>query len=125
MRGVDFYAEENQKPSPLSQRMQSLKKQIARLKSTLARERCKVKSLHQLQRKLSTRGIIQIGGLFHKSGLVDAFLIVPDDDLQDYKNLGKAARLLGFLSTCFENNSFDEESLESWGALGKRLLKYE
>jgi len=55
---------------------------------------------------------------------MDAFSIAPGDDLQDYENLEKAARLLGFLNSCFEKNSFNEATLESWQLLGERLLKY-
>ena len=69
--------------------------------------------------------IIQSGGLLQNSGLMAAFLITPGDDLQDYENLEKASQLLGFLTSCFENNSFKRENLESWGALRTRLLKYE
>ena len=42
---------------------------------------------------------------------MDAFLIESGDDLQDYKNLGKASRLLSFLISCFENNNFEAANL--------------
>ncbi|MBL8676702.1 MAG: hypothetical protein JNJ47_04675 [Alphaproteobacteria bacterium] len=54
---------------------------------------------------------------------MDAFLIAPGDDLQDYENRDKSAKLLGFLSICFEKNTFNETDLERWRALGERLLK--
>jgi hypothetical protein len=56
---------------------------------------------------------------------MEAFLIKPGDDLQDYENLPKAARLLGFLSECFEKNSFEEDNLERWRSLGSKRLKYD
>lgn len=82
-----------------------------------------MKAQQQSHRKSRTRQLITIGGLLQKSGLVDAFLIEPRDDLQDYENRDKAAKLLGFLTTCFEENTFDEVHLERWRALGERLLK--
>ena len=103
--------------------MQRLKQHIARLKSNLNREVSKMKAEDQSHRKSRTRQLIQIGGIFQKSGLLDAFLIGPGDDLQDYENLNKAAKLLGFLTSCFEKNTFNETDLERWRALGERLLK--
>ena len=82
-----------------------------------------MKTEQQFHRKSRTRQLIQIGGIFQKSGLLDAFLIAPGDDLQDYKNLGKAAKLLGFLTSAFEEKTFDEAHLERWRVLGERLLK--
>ena len=55
---------------------------------------------------------------------MDAFLIAPCDDLQDHENFEKAARLLGFLNSCLENSSFDEDNLEDWYARGEGLLRY-
>ncbi len=74
-------------------------------------------------RRRRTRMLIQAGGIVHKSGLLDAFLIAPEDDLQNYENLHKAAKLLGFLHACFEKNSFDEAHFERWQRIGERLLK--
>ncbi len=74
-------------------------------------------------RKIRTRGLIQAGGLLQKSGIMDAFLIEPGDDLQDYNSLEKAAKLLGFLTTCLEEHTFDERNFERWRTLGERLLK--
>ena len=82
-----------------------------------------MKKQQQSGRQGRTRTLIQIGGLVQKSGLMDAFLIAPGDDLQDYENLEKASRLLGFLSEHFETSTFNEENLERWSALGSRLLK--
>ena len=82
-----------------------------------------MKTEKQSHRKSRTRQLIQIGGIFQKSGLLDAFLIAPGDDLQDYENRDKTAKLLGFLSICFEKNAFNETNLERWRALGERLLK--
>jgi hypothetical protein len=67
--------------------------------------------------------MIQAGGLLQKSGLMDAFCVAPGDDLQDYENRDKAARLLGFLTSTFEGHTFDEMNLERWRVLGERLLK--
>ena len=75
-------------------------------------------------RKARTRMLIQSAGLLSKSGLLDAFLITAGDDLQDHENFEKAARLLGFLSSCLENNTFNEDNLEDWYVLGERLLRY-
>ncbi len=82
-----------------------------------------MKTQQQSDRKRRTRQLVQTGGLLQKSGLLDAFLIAPGDDLQDYENLHKAAKLLGFLSSCFEENNFDETNLERWQTLGERLLR--
>jgi hypothetical protein len=82
-----------------------------------------MKAEQQSHRKSRTRQLIAAGGLLHKSGLLDAFLIAPGEDLQDYENLDKAAKLLGFLTSCFEENTFDEVHLERWRAVGERLLK--
>lgn len=75
-------------------------------------------------RKARTRTLIQLGGLVQKSGLMDAFLIKEGDDLQEYKNLEKAAQLLGFLSESFEKSTFDEQEGAKWHSLGVRCLKY-
>jgi hypothetical protein len=82
-----------------------------------------MKKQQSSQRQGRTRTLIQAGGLLQKSGLMDAFLIVPGDDLQEYENLEKASRLLGFLSEYFEASTFNEDNLEKWSALGSRLLK--
>ena len=119
----DFCVSQNHIISLLSQKMQRLKQHIARLKSNLHREVSKMKTEKQSHRKSRTRQLIQIGGIFQKSGLLDAFLIAPGDDLQDYENRDKTAKLLGFLSICFEKNAFNETNLERWRALGERLLK--
>lgn len=103
--------------------MQRLKQLIVRLKNELSWEMSKMKAQQQSHRKVRTRQLIQIGGIFQKSGLLDAFLIEPQDDLQDYENLHKAAKLLGFLSMCFEKNTFNETELERWRSLGERLLQ--
>lgn len=103
--------------------MQRLKQHISRLKSNLNQEMSTMKTKQQSHRKIRTRQLIQIGGIFQKSGLMDAFLIAPGDDLQAYENRDKAAELLGFLSMCFEKNTFNETDLETWRALGERLLK--
>ena len=83
-----------------------------------------MRTQHQSHRKSRTRQLIQSGGILQKSGLMDAFLIAPGDDLQHHENFEKAARLLGFLNSCLENNSFDEGNLEDWYTLGERLLRY-
>ncbi len=82
-----------------------------------------MKAEQESHRKSRTRQLIAAGGLLHKSGLMDAFLIAPRDDLQDYENRDKAARLLGFLTSCLEENTFDEDNVERWRAVGERLLK--
>lgn len=82
-----------------------------------------MKAEQQSHRKSRTRQLIAAGGLLQKSGLMEALLIAPGDNLQDYENLDKAAKLLGFLTSCFEENTFDEVHLERWRALGERLLK--
>ena len=74
------------------------------------------------KRKARTCQLIQIGGLFHKPGLMEAFSIPSNDDPQDYENREKAAALLGFLTTCFENNNFEKANLEEWKLAGGRLL---
>lgn len=84
-----------------------------------------MKEQQNSHRQSRTRLLIQIGGLTQKSGLMDAFLIAPGDDLQAHENFKKAARLLGFLSSCFEKSSFEEANLEEWQALGERLLRFE
>lgn len=74
-------------------------------------------------RKRQTRTKIQAGGLLQKSGLMSAFSIEPGDDLQNFENLPKANRLLGFLIESFGENFSDEQNLARWEALGKRRLK--
>lgn len=78
-----------------------------------------------IERKLRTRLLIQSGGLLHKAGLLEAFLIKVGDDLQAPECLQKSAQLVGFLRTCFEETRFDEESFEKWKERGERLLRYE
>ena len=57
---------------------------------------------------------------------MDAFLIESGDDLQDYSNLEKAAKLLGFLRMAFEETDFNnEENIEKWHVLGSRALQYD
>lgn len=81
-----------------------------------------MKLQHNSDRKRRTRGLVQCGGLLAKTGILEAFSITPGDDLQDYENRTKATQLLGFLITCFEENTFDEENLERWKVLGERRL---
>lgn len=83
-----------------------------------------MKKQQQTHRQRRTRTFIQAAGILQKSGIMDAFLITPGDDLQDHENFEKAAQLLGFLNSCLENNSFDEANLEDWYTLGERLLRY-
>jgi hypothetical protein len=82
-----------------------------------------MKTEQQSHRKSRVRQMIQAGGLLQKSGLMDAFCVAPGDDLQDYENYDKAAKLLGFLTSTFEEHIFDEAHLERWRAVGERLLK--
>ncbi len=103
--------------------MQYLKQRITRLKNNLNREVSKMKAEQQSHRKSRTRQLITMGGLLQKSGLIDAFCIAPGDNLQSYENHDKAAKLLGFLTSCLEENTFDEDNVERWRAVGKRLLK--
>ena len=77
----------------------------------------------QSHRKSRTRQLIQIGGIFQKSGLMDVFHIAPENDLQDYENHDKAAKLLGFLVSALEEQTSDEAHLERWRVLGERLLR--
>src|SRR3989338_8719554 len=91
--------------SNLPKRIRVLSQRINRLKNNFNREMHKIKQQRQSDRKARTRQLIQIGGLVHKSGLVDAFLITPKDDLQDYETRTKAVQLFGFLITCFEENN--------------------
>lgn len=79
-----------------------------------------MKQQHNADRKNRTRLLIQCGGLLSKSGLLEAFHITLGDDLQDYENRSKALQLLGFLTTCFEKNNFDENNLEKWRVVGER-----
>lgn len=82
-----------------------------------------MKTEQQSQRKSRTRQMIQLGGLLQRSGLLDAFLIAPEEDLQDYEHRHKAAKLLGFLHESFEEKAFDEDNVERWQSAGERLLK--
>ena len=82
-----------------------------------------MKAEQQSHRKSRTRQLIQAGGILQKSGLMDAFLIEPGDDLQDYENRDKAAKLLGFLTSCLEENDFDKVDFERWRTHGEQLLK--
>ena len=79
-----------------------------------------MKQQHQGERNNRTRLLIQCGGLLSKSGLLEAFHITPRDDLQSYEGRPKALQLLGFLTTCFEENNFDEDNLERWRSVGEK-----
>lgn len=81
-----------------------------------------MKQQHNADRKCRTRVLIQIGGLLSKSGIMEAFHISPGEDLQDYESRPKALQLLGFLTSCFEDNTFDEENLEKWGRVGESRI---
>ena len=59
-----------------------------------------------------------------KSGLMDAFTIESGEDLQDYESIHKAARLLGFLSYCLENNNCAEASLSGRRISCRELLPF-
>ena len=104
--------------------MLQLYHQINCLKNTLNREKSKMKNQQQSDRKLRTRTLIEAGGLLQKSGIMDAFFIEPGDDLQDYENLEKASRLLGFLNECFDKSDFNDDNFEKWHSVGSRLLKH-
>jgi hypothetical protein len=82
-----------------------------------------MKTEQQSHRKSRTRQLIQAGGILQKSGLLDVFCIAPGDDLQDFENYHKAAKLLGFLTSCFEENDFNEVNLARWQSAGERRLK--
>lgn len=82
-----------------------------------------MKQQHSSDRKARTKGLVQAGGLCHKSGIMEAFSIAPGNDLQDYENREKAAQLLGFLSECFEKSTFEEANMERWRSAGERMLK--
>lgn len=84
-----------------------------------------MKIQQQSDRKRRVRLLIQAGGLLQKSGLMDVFGIESSDDLQDYENFEKAARLLGFLSECFEKSEFNDDNFERWYSVGSRFLKYD
>lgn len=81
-----------------------------------------MKQQHNTDRKSRTRTLIMMGALVQKSGLMDAFHITAGDDLQDYENRSKILQLLGFLTTCFDENNFDEDNLEKWRSVGERRL---
>jgi hypothetical protein len=86
-----------------------------------------MKNQNNSMRQARTRTIIQAGGLLSKSGIMDAFDIQLGEDLQDYESLPKAARLLGFLHACFENQDITEQQqqqLSLWQQTGERLLRY-
>ena len=98
---------------------------LNRLKNALNYEKNRMTKQHGSDRKRRTRTMIQAAGLLQKSGIMEAFFIAPGDDLQDYENLEKASRLLGFLSECFDKSDFNEANLANWQSLGERLLKYD
>lgn len=81
-----------------------------------------MKQKHNADRQSRTRTLIMMGGLLQKSGLMEAFHITPGDNLQDYENRPKALQLLGFLTTCFEEQNFDGDNLERWKRIGERRL---
>ena len=82
-----------------------------------------MKDQQQLHRKSRTRQLVQAGGLLQKSGLMDAFCIAPGNDLPSYEHHDKAAKLLGFLTYCFEESNFNEVNVERWQTVGERVLK--
>ncbi len=77
----------------------------------------------QAERKARTRQLVQLGGLVQKSGIVDAFSILPGDDLQGYENFHKGTQLLGFLVESFEKMDLDETQFKDWQMAGERLLR--
>ena len=79
-----------------------------------------MKQQHNIDRKNRTRTLIMLGGLLQKSGLIEAFDIIPGDDLQAYENRPKALQFLGFLITCFEENEFNEDNFEMWRSVGEK-----
>ena len=72
------------------------------------------------QRKQRTRTLIQLGGLIHKSGLMQKINLDMGDDLQDPKHILKAAQIFGFLIKSLECVSCD---LKAWQAIGEQHLK--
>ena len=112
----------NLKSTVLPRELKRLRQKLNRLKNLLNREKLGMKQQHNGERKSRTRTLILMGGLLQKSGLMDAVHITPGDDLQNYENRPKALQLLGFLTTCFEENEFDEDNLEKWKAVGERRL---
>ena len=119
----NFCVVQSQRNTHISSKLQRLKQRLNRRKSNLSREKHKMKVQQQSNRKARTRLLIQAGGILHKSGIMEAFSIAPDDDLQAYENFEKAAQLLGFLTMCFEENNFDEANLEEWRSVGERLMR--
>ena len=120
MPGSGFSGALNLKRSFLPQRLKRLHQKLNRLKNLLNREKLRMYHQHNRERKSRTRTLIMLGGLVQKSGLMDTFHIAPGDNLQDYENRPKALQLLGFLTTCFEENNFDEDNLERWKRIGER-----
>jgi len=82
-----------------------------------------MKIQRQSERKARVRMMIQVAGLLQRSGILEAFLINPGDDLQDYENREKAAQFLGFLTEHFQESPFNDFNLEQWRSVGERLLK--
>lgn len=116
----NFCADIDHKNSLLPSKLRHFKQRLNRLKSTLNRETHKMKIQQQSARKARTRMLISVGGLLQKVGLLEAFHIMPGDDLQDHENFEKATSLFGFLSECFEENEFDEANLEWWKRMGEK-----
>lgn len=77
-------------------------------------------------RRARTRTLIQLGSLIKLSGLFAICEIEEGEDLQfDFDARDKAATLLGILSEAAEKipNPPDAGQMETWRALGTRLLK--
>jgi len=77
-------------------------------------------------RRARTRTLIQAGSLIKLSGLFTICEIEEGEDLQfDFNSRDKAATLLGILSEAAEaiTNPPNAAQMETWRALGTRLLK--
>jgi hypothetical protein len=74
-------------------------------------------------RQARTRSLIQVGGLVHKAGILEALCIEAGDDLQSPESREKAAQLLGFLTDALKKTTLCEEEIQRWEELGTQKSK--
>lgn len=109
------------KPSKKDSYAQSTSQSSKKISSIERTE--KWNSKKHTERELRTRQLVHIGDLLQESGLMEAFSIQPDEELQDYENLEKSSQLLGFLSEVFERSTFDKSHFDKWKMHGERLMR--
>jgi hypothetical protein len=111
--------------SNIDKQLQKIEQRITRYECQKARYLYRTKQTASQFRKARTRTLIQLGGLFEKSGLLESLNITLGDDLQkDFEHQESTAILVGALLEvrlrCFEEEALTQKML--WFERGKDLL---